>query len=171
MRSFFCVLWNKGLCSQSQTAIYSSTVCIVPTASEKRFQNPSTSVRKRQSSCCMSCARAVQAPIWHVFGDAGDRRRRRRGGGESRRGTSRFTNARLGSFSSFISQDSRIGGAIARRPRREREREFHQQLLQKQQQALLVAYFFVLSREMEWKVFWFRSSCNGCSQRTGKKLK
>ncbi len=171
MRSFFCLLRNKGLCSQSQTAIYSSTVCIVPTASEKRFQNPSTSVRNRQSSCCMSCARAVQAPIWHVCGDAGDRRRRRRrGGGESRRGTSRFTNARLGSFSS-ISQDSRIGGAIARRPRREREREFHQQLLQKQQQALMVAHFFVLSREMEWKVFWFRSSCNGCSQRTGKKLK
>jgi hypothetical protein len=123
MRSFFCLLRNKGLCSQSQTAIYSSTVCIVPTASEKRFQNPSTSVRNRQSSCCMSCARAVQAPIWHVCGDAGDsRRRRRRRGGESRRGTSRFTNARLGSFSSFISQDSRIRGAIARRPRRERER-------------------------------------------------
>jgi hypothetical protein len=33
-----------------------------------------------------------------------------------------FTNARLGSFSSFISQDSRIGGAIARRPRRDRGR-------------------------------------------------
>lgn len=122
MRSFFCFLRSKGLCLQSQTAIYSSTVCIVPTASEKRFQNPSTSVRNRQSSCCMSCARAVQALIWHACGDAGDRRRRRGGGGESRRGTSRFTNVRLGSFSSFISQDSRIGGAIARRPCRERER-------------------------------------------------
>ncbi len=83
MRSFFCLLRSKGLCLQSQTAIYSSTVCIVPTASEKRFQNASTSVRNKQSSCCMSCARAVQAPIWHICGDAGDRGRRRRGGGES----------------------------------------------------------------------------------------
>jgi hypothetical protein len=122
----------------------------------------------------MSCARAVQAPIWHVCGDAGDRRRRREGG---RRKSSRnvsFYECETRIFlllhlAGFSNRRSNRKAASQREREREREREFHHQLLQKQQQALMVAYFFVLSREMEWKVFWFRSSCNG--QRTGKKLK